>query len=315
MARAKITPTYRFHARTGKAIVTYYDGNHRRSILLTGEFNSPESRAEYKRVLAILNANGNPRPKKNTLEHLGLSVAELIERYWAHVEVYYRRVDGTPTQEVAAMRYALRPLNHLHGETLAVEFGPAALKEVRELMIHGYEHPDYGTQAPLCRNQINARIKRIRRMYKWAVENELVGGEVLLKLQAVAPLKRGRSAAKESRGVKPVARLVVEKTLPLLRPMIQDMVWVQLETGMRPGELVAMRACDIDMGGKTWLYRPSQHKTLHHGYDRCIAIGPRAQSAIKKHLSLRTQSAIFSPAVMMDQRRPQATLHHGDEFI
>jgi hypothetical protein len=251
MARPRITPSYRFHKRTGKAIVTFHDANQqRRSVLLPGAFNSKESRSEYQRILNILKANGDPRPGKCEHSRVALSVAELIDRYWQHVESYYRRVDGTITQEVNAMRYTLRPLNYLHGETLAVAFGPANLKEVRELMIHGYLHPDHGNQVPLCRNQINGRIKRIRRMFKWAVENELVDGEVLLRLQAVAPLKLGRSAAKESPGVKPVARAVVELTLPLLRPMIQDMVTVQLETGMRPGELGTERLPCMDAANR-----------------------------------------------------------------
>ena len=37
-----------------------------------------------------------------------LTVAELIERYWQHVETYYHHTDGTPTGEVQANRYALR---------------------------------------------------------------------------------------------------------------------------------------------------------------------------------------------------------------
>jgi hypothetical protein len=112
MAGKKITPTHRFRTRTGKAIVTYCDRDgQRRSLLLTGAFNSLESRTEYKRVLAILNANEDPQPQKTTHHQLGLSVAQIIYRYWAHVEAYYRHVDGTPTQEVTAMhasRGALR---------------------------------------------------------------------------------------------------------------------------------------------------------------------------------------------------------------
>jgi hypothetical protein len=77
----------------------------------------------------------------------------------------------------------------------------------------------------------------------------------------VAPLKRGRTQAKESEPVKPVARAVVEETLPMLRPVLADMVRLQMETGMRPGELVVLRAYDMDMTGPVWLYRPSSHKT------------------------------------------------------
>ncbi len=95
-----------------------------------------------------------------------LTIAELIARYWQHVEEYYRHADGTPTGEVQAMRYALRPLNHLQGATLIAEFGPSALKAVRELMIHGYEHSKYGPQKSHCRIRVNGQVKRIRRMFK-----------------------------------------------------------------------------------------------------------------------------------------------------
>ena len=46
------------------------------------------------------------------------------------------------------------------------DFGPSALKAAREMMVRGYEHPKYGKQEPLCRTQINARVKRIRRMFR-----------------------------------------------------------------------------------------------------------------------------------------------------
>src|SRR5206468_13023010 len=85
-------------------------------------------------------------------------------------------------------------------------------------------------------------------------------------LLAVRGLQRGRSDARETVPVSPVSRSVVTETLPLVRPTVADMVLLQLETGMRSGELVIMRACDIDMAGKVWLYRPPCHKTLHHGH-------------------------------------------------
>ena len=86
-----------------------------------------------------------------------------------------------------SMMYSLRPLNYLHGKTLVQDFGPSALKAVRELLIHGYMHPKHGAQGKICRVETNKRIKRVRRMMKWAVENEIVPPNVLLALQAVAP--------------------------------------------------------------------------------------------------------------------------------
>lgn len=42
--------------------------------------------------------------------------------------------------------------------------------------------------ATLCRNVINDRTNRVRRTFKWGVENELVPATVLHALQAVSPL-------------------------------------------------------------------------------------------------------------------------------
>jgi hypothetical protein len=248
MARNRIKPSYRFHKSTGRGIVTYYQANGgRRSVLLPGPFNSDQSVKEYRRILAILDAGGAPRITSRQLHESPLSIAELIERYWHHVNEYYRRADGTQTQEVATMMYSLRPLNFLHGDTYVRDFGPSALKAVRQLMIDGYTHPKFDFQRALARTQINARVKRIRRMFKWGVENELVPAETLFGLQAVAPLKRGRTKAHEAEAVKPIARAIAEKTLSILRPMLQAMVMLQLETGMRPGELVALCPTDIDI--------------------------------------------------------------------
>jgi integrase len=294
-------PSYRLHRQSGQAVVTLTDAaTGQRKDHLLGRYNTSASKEEYKRVVLEWEVNGRRLP--DAAAATCLSVAELIVRYWQHVLGYYRHADGTPTGEVQAMLYSLRPLNHLHGPTAAAEFGPSALKAVRELMVQGYEHPKYGPQPALCRALVNARVKRIRRMYKWAVENELVPPSTYQTLCAAAPLKRGRTEARESDPVKPVARSVVHETLPILRPMLADMVRVQLETGMRPGELVVMRACDIDMAGPVWLYRPRTHKTEHHGHERIIPVGPKAQEIVKRYLTTYLQAYLFSPRQNMEER-------------
>jgi integrase len=301
MPRKPRVPSYRLHRQSGQAIVTLTDAvtGHRKDFLL-GEHNSEASREEYKRVVVDWEARSRRLPQPEPTNDL--TIAELIARYWQHVEEYYRHADGTPTGEVQAMRYALRPLNHLHGKMFVGEFEPFSLKAVRELMIRGYEHPKYGPQNPHCRTRINAQVMRIRRMFKWGVENGLVPALVQQTLATVAPLKRGRTQARESEPVKPVPRAVVEDTLPILRPLLADMVRLQLETGMRPGELVVMRACDLDMTGKVWLYRPSAHKTEYRGHERIVPIGPKGQEIIRRHLSVDLQSFLFSPRKLMEER-------------
>jgi integrase len=167
-----------------------------------------------------------------------LAINELIVAYWKHAESHYRRPDGTPTGEIHCLRAALRPLRDLYGHTLVRDFGPLALKAVRQKMIGTVE---VRTGRPWCRRSINLHVCRIRSMFKWGVEQEMVPPSVLLGLQAVKGLQKGRSRARESAPVKPVSQAFVDAVLPYVRPQVAAMVQLQALTGMRPGEVVAVR--------------------------------------------------------------------------
>src|SRR6476620_5648412 len=76
----------------------------------------------------------------------------------------------------------------------------------------------------------------------------------------------------------------VMATLPFLTLHLRAMVELQRFTGRRPGEVCQFRLAEVDRSGEVWLYRPSQHKTAHHGKSRTIAIGPKAQRVISEFL-------------------------------
>jgi integrase len=298
MSKSKRThvPSYRLHRQSGQAIVTLTDNLGRRKDKLLGKHRTKESFVEYGRIIAEWEANGRQLPAASVAD---LTITELIDRFWPWVEMHYRRPDGSETREVADYKYSLRPLNHLYGNRPAKEFGPLELKSVRQLMIQGYTHPKHGPQESLCRGVINQRVGRMCRLFRWGVEEKLVPGSVLQELQAVQGLQRGRSDARETEPVQPVARATVEQTLPYMQPTVADMVRLQLATGMRSGEMVIMRGCDLDMSGRAWLYRPGQHKTAHHGHGRVVLIGPKAQEIIRRYLRLDTQFFLFSPRESM----------------
>jgi integrase len=197
----------------------------------------------------------------------------------------------------------------------AIRFRPIIMTSLAFIggrhVIDGYKHPAYGDQPALARTVINKRVVRIRKLFSWATGEELIPEQVHVALKTLDGLKRGRSKAKETEGVLPIARSVVEDTLPLLRPMIADMVRLQLETGMRPGELVIMRPRDIDMSGFCWLYRPAHddgspaHKTAYLGHDRTVPIGPQGQAIVRRWLPTSTEAYIFSPRLAMEQRHAE----------
>jgi integrase len=285
------TPSYRLHKPSGQAVVTLNGED-----VYLGKHGTAESKGEYDRLIAEWLANGRRRPARiDGPTPAGSTVNELLVGFVAHARQHYRRPDGSLTNEYDEYRMAFRPLKHLYGDTPVKDFGPLSLKAVRELMVTGYEHPKYGGQQALARGVVNQRVGRIVRAFKWGVENELVPAAVFQALKAVRGLAKGRSPARETEPVKPVPEAYVEAVLPFVLPPVRAMIRLQRLTGMRPGEACALRACDIDMTGPVWLYRPEQHKTSWRGHERVIALGPRAQEVLRPFLTLNTQAYLFSP--------------------
>jgi hypothetical protein len=151
MSRSLHIPSYRRHKQSGQAIVTLTNNLGERRDVLLGKYGTPESQAEYTRVLAEWQANGRRFPQPTAVGP-DLTVNELILAFWQHAEQHYRRPDGTQTAEIHCLRAALRPLLQLFGHTRVKDFGPLSLKAVRERMI---ESVDERTNRPWCRRTIN----------------------------------------------------------------------------------------------------------------------------------------------------------------
>jgi len=140
-------------------------------------------------------------------------------------------------------------------------------------------------------------------MFRWAAGEELIPGDALAGLAAVEALEKGRSQAKELPPIAPVDEAVVLATLPHLSPQVAAMVRLQLLTAARPGEVAAIRPGDVDRSDPaSWVYRPGSHKTEHHGRDRAIAIGPRAQEVLGPWLGRDPGVYCFCPAEVVAGR-------------
>jgi integrase len=215
-----------------------------------------------------------------------------LAQYAVFAEGYYVK-NGQPTKQLERVKRSLRFVKELYGYSKAATFGPLALKAIREQMI----------AKDWARSHVNDCCGCIKRCFKWGVENELVPPIVYQALQCVAGLKRGRSAAREGNKVLPVPEEVVDATLPYMLTPVQAMVKLQRLTGMRPGEVVIMRPCDIDRSkGHVWIFRPESHKTEHHGIDRIVVLGPQAQVILSPFLFRDPGRYNFSPREGMEQR-------------
>lgn len=286
------TPSLRRHKPSQRGVITLCGVDHYCGPW-PNRLKSPpqDTKAEADRLVAEWLVAGRQLPEK---EQATLTISDLIRRFLEHAAQHYRRADGTPTSEPKDYRQSVRPLRDMYYRLPVETFSPLKLKAVRERMI------DFGW----CRNVINQRIGRIVRMFKWGVSEEIVPETVYRALCTVRGLSIGRSAAKESKPVKPVDKAHVEATIIYLLPELADAVWLQLKTGMRSGELLKMRKCEIDRSETIWVYRPRQHKTTHRGHRREVQIGPSGQQILAKYLdSIPEDEFVFSPRRAMEARR------------
>jgi hypothetical protein len=195
------TPKYRRHKPSRQAVVTLNGHDH-----YLGKWNTAESRREYDRLIAEWLANSRRLPCSSPTAPNGLTVAELTLAHWQWAVAYYHR-DARGGQ---CLKDALRILREPYGHTLASKFGPRALKTCRQRMI----------ELGWSRNYINAQVNRLRRVFRWAAEEEMLPGSIYVDLKAVAGLEQGRTEARETPKVRPVAAEHVEATLPILPPVL-----------------------------------------------------------------------------------------------
>jgi integrase len=269
-------PSYRKHKPTNQAAV---DLNGRTYYL--GRYGSAGSRREYDRLIAEWLVGG-----RSLANGSRRSVSEVILAYLRFAETYYRG-----SGEVEKVKLAVKPLRALYGRMEAEEISPLRLKAVQQVMI----------DAGLSRRTINMRISCIKRIFKWATENEIVAPGIYHGLAAVSGLKQGRSGAREAKIVGPVPEAFVDAVLPHVNRHVRALIQLQRITGARSGELIVMQAADIDRSdARIWVYRPQRHKNQFREHCREIYLGPACQRIIRPFL--QAEDFLFSPKAAREER-------------
>ena len=266
-------PKYDHHRPTGQARVRIRGKTH-----YLGKFGSKASREKYRQLIAEMSLPPSPAPDGE------LTVLELVNLFWADCKTRYVK-DGKPTSEIRNYGYALAPVLSLYGLEIVSNFGPRALLACRaELIRKGF-----------VRRRINQHVYRIRRCFQWGVGRELVSETTWRALLAVEGLRKGQSQVSDRAPIGPVPDEHVWKIEPFVSPQVWAMVQLQFWSGCRPQEATLIRACDLNMSGKIWEYRPPTHKTEHYDRTRIIFVGPKAQAVIRPFLSLDLDRPLFRP--------------------
>lgn len=268
-------PKYRKHSSRNFGFVEWNRGRHR----LPGEYNSRESRQAYNEFLAKFVYGAERATTKNEGPSVWLN--DVIVRY---LEFARKRHPGT-NGEYDVIRASVAELDNLFPGLLAKEFGPRRLKEYQK-------HLD---SPKISRGYINARISRVRRMFKWAVSEELVPASVYAALRTVEALKPGECEAVERARRKPVPWESVEPVLEFLSPTLQAMVMLQWHTGVRSQNIVDLAPGQIDFTVRPAEWRPPRHKTLYRGKQLLVFVGANALNAIKPFLDRPDDKPCFSP--------------------
>jgi len=297
-------PKYRHHKARNLAVVTIDGHDH-----YLGPYNSPESFEKYAVLIAQSDdgESDGSQPRQPSADEpvtpkAPLSIAALTLKYFKFAEGYYVK-DGKPTQQVHRVKMAIRALNALYADTRADQFGPRKLREVQQYLVKRKDPRAKNGPKRLSRNYANSLIRCIVRMFKWAASEELVPVTVFQSLQTVEGLKKGRTEARETDRVQPVAEADIDNVLPHLGPQVSAMVQLQKLSGMRPGEVTIIRPCDIEQRTDVWLYRPNSHKNEHHDQERIIVLGPLAQAVLRPWLSRAADAFCFSPREAVQRRR------------
>ena len=272
---------------------------HRRSRRLSRENETPESRAEYDRIIAEWLSDGPTTDRRR----LGLRVrshrsTRCSWRISSTPTSYYVK-NGKPTTEPVNIRLALRPLRQLYGHTPAREFGPLRLKAVRQAII------DSG----LCRSEVN---KRVRHVSPGVQVGRRGGNDSSLRPSRPARRLRvsvgaGPTSGSRSRSSRFPMRLWTQSSRHVAR-QIWAMVELQRLSGMRPGEVCSMRTIDIDTSRPDLDLHPreSQDGTSRPGATGSIS-APRAQEILRPWLRPELTAYLFSPLKREAERQGRTT--------
>lgn len=223
-----------------------------------------------------------------------LAWAEAANAYLDFAKTYYHQ-----STEAENLRLALQPIAEVFPEMLIKEFKAPHFKQIQQWWV----------RKGVSRGYANKQCERLLRVIKRLCAEGFMPVENYQQIKCVDPLRKGRTAARETQPIRPVSDAMVEATLPFLSPIVAAMVRFQRLTGCSPGEVVKIKPSMVDRSGEVWEIRLDEHKTAYRGHDRTIYVGPAAQEVLAPFLTKRNEASFcFQPCEVMRELRRQREL-------
>lgn len=289
-------PRLRLHKASGKGRVIL-SGQH---FYTKAAFDTPEAHAEYLDLLRRWKAGGKKPLRELVLPAEILhpvTVRDLVAAYEQHVEdrKLYRK-HGEPTSQHGMLKLALKELVESCGDLPLRKFARAELVRHRDRLLR---------KTGLTEAGVNRKIGTIKRVMRWASERDLIIDQNLYSIEVMRAVRVPKRRRRE-----PVPDDHIEKVLEKLSPTLRAMLQLQRLTGMRPGEVCAMRwrdidqkPADVDPSDGLWRYTVASPKTEHHGQETSYLLNQECQDILKDFL--KTPAAfLFVPKDTIQQRWP-----------
>ncbi len=278
--RQRTIPAYLKHS-SGQARIVWKNDE-----VLVGPYGSAISYAKYQQILDLFERTGKIRSSGDDM-----TIAELARLYFVDLEQEF-----VGSKEPRQQRLAMKDFLVMYGPLKVTEMSQAAIKSTREHWI----------ERGLSVTTVNMYHSYIVRLFRWGAENELAPVEIWNALKTVRKLRKHSSRAAPPSKVMPVEYRLVEAVKPFVSRQVWAMIELLWHTGMRPGEVVLIRPCDIDQSGPIWFYRPHSHKTKHRGLDRTVGMGEKCKQILAPFLDRDPKAYCFCPVeAEMDRRVKQ----------
>lgn len=126
-------------------------------------------------------------------------------------------------------------------------------------------------------------IVAVKRMFNWAVKDAGLLSESPLRNVKRPPKKRRNRVMSEAE------REFVMKTIR--DEQFREYVFALLDTGARPGEVMAVTADHVSRDGTKWTFE--EHKTDGHGEARVVYLSPAMQDLTAKLIKLYPEGPLF----------------------
>ncbi len=286
------------HKSSGQARVVLAGVEH-----YLGVWGTADSHARYAELVKRWLADGKrPQRQAPTVAQAVLTLRALFDQFLAHADAsgrYWK--NGAPTTQRAQFLWVADSLTSTLGALPVAKLTEAALIAWRDVLEQNRKR---------TRSGINRLVAAALQVLRWGRSRGLVPKPVWADVSVIEPLKRGEVGDRPEKGRprRAVTAAEAEQVAAKACRQVGAMIRLQALCGMRPGEVCAMRWCDIDKSpipGDTtgcWTYIVPNGKTSHHGHVTRYLLPAVAQEILLQFPALPL-AYIFSPTTAMEERR------------